>query len=923
MKNRTLLFFSALLIIALIAIVALFSPVDEKFKPLPYETIIIDEEDDSDHVKKQEWIEMIHRSAPEDNWRYMDQQYRLNNSPEKLESDDLPIYGKWRELGSNNQAGRTVYTYFDDTTEEVYTASDGGQIWKGEIGAENWISLNDHYKIPSIRFLTKFNESGFTRLLVHSGAYNIAGIMYSDDNGLSWTLANGLENIISWGFIKRTVVRSDAGKTIYCISQEWDYNAWQAICRVYKSTDFGASFESITSFDHSVDFVDIWTSQTGETPVYIVAKDELYYLDESDELISISTLPNSENGNTLITGFDSGNGVFLYSMIRFNSLSHFYASGINGDNWLEKGNSIQGPFMVNSFAASIDEQDVLYFGGMEAFTSYNAGSSWTLVNAWGQYYGSPTDKLHADIPSFNSFHNNQGLEYLFINTDGGTYISYNKMDNVENISLNNLRISQYYSSYTCRFDPSFTHAGSQDQGYQKSANGLNEGAIDYIQVISGDYGSMVSGDDGASIWMVYPGFAMYGPDINNNNSLVFGNFVGSNYQWLPKLMEDPNNPENVYLAGGHLTDGAHIILLERNGNNVAYSELPFDFSNGTSANISALTHSKIDTDYWYVLTSEKDFFYSTDGGNAWIQTDAFTGPGSHYFYGASIAAANTSLGLVYAGGAGYSNPGVYKSIDNGETFTEYAEGLPNTMIFQVVLSEDDSLLFAATEVGAFVCKTWEDQWYALSDSVVPDQAFWAVDFVDTLKVARFSTYGRGIWDFELDPDVVADFMADNNSITTNQTVNFMDLSSFSPVSWEWYFEGGVPETSYEQHPIDILYEQTGSFDVRLIVTNDQSTDTVLKENYITVGTVGIADRIDESEIVIYPNPATKSIFVESDKKIDQILLYSRSGELIQSISGKGLTGDILIIDVKNLSKGVYFVKIISELRASMHKIIVQ
>jgi len=921
MKHRNLYYLSALLMMSAFFGYIIFQ--EQEGFPIPYDTIIIEGEDEDNHLRKQEWIETMHRSAPEDNWRLMDQSFRLNAQSEKQAKTELPVYGKWRELGSNNQSGRTVYTYFDETTSEIYTAADGGQVWKGEIGADNWTSINDHLKIPAIRYITKFHEQDFTRLLIHSAQWNVMGILHSDDDGQNWMAATGLESILNWGFIKRTVVQTNDEKTIYCLSQEWDYNAGHAVSHIYKSSDLGVSFEFVHAFDHNVDYVDIWTSTKNESFVYVMSKDEFYYLDESDNLISIANLPNLEDGNTLLTGFDTGNGIFFYSMIRFNSQSHFYASEMDGQAWLEKGSHSQGPFMVNSFAASSHQQDLLYFGGIEAFTSYNAGQSWNLVNSWGQYYASPEDKLHADIPSFNSFLLESDQELLFINTDGGTYVSYDQMENVENISLSNLRISQYYSSYTCRFDPSYTHAGAQDQGYQRSNQGMMEDVIDYDQIISGDYGSMVSGDGGASIWMTYPGFAMYGPDINNSDYLILENFMGGNYQWLPKLMADPYNPENAYLAGGHITSGAHLIHLERVGGNVNYIEMPFDFSNGTNANISALAYSELNTDYWYVLTTEKDFFYSTDAGVSWTETTGFNGPGSHYFYGASIAPAKNTLGLVYAGGAGYSNPGVFRSDDNGMTFTALDEGLPNTMVFQLALSHDDSLLFAATEVGAFVCKTWEAQWYPLADSIIPDQAFWAVDFVDTLKLARFSTYGRGIWDFELEPDVVADFMANNTHIYVDEIAVFTDLSSFSPISWDWYFEGGIPESSQEQNPEGILYNQSGSFDVRLIVSNNYSTDTILKVDYMNVDIVDETRLENTIQWLIYPNPAHTEIFIQTEEQIDQIQVYSSNGKLCLKINKLELNGNTGKIDISSLPHGVYLVEMLTKEESFVQRIIKQ
>jgi len=273
------------------------------------------------------------------------------------------------------------------------------------------------------------------------------------------------------------------------------------------------------------------------------------------------------------------------------------------------------------------------------------------------------------------------------------------------------------------------------------------------------------------------------------------------------------------------------------------------------------------------------------------------------------------------GGSGYSNPGVFRSTDNGHTFTDFSEGLPNTLVFQIVLNQDDSLLFAATEVGAFVCKTWEEQWYSLSDSIIPDQAFWAVDFVDTLNLARFSTYGRGIWDFELDPDVVADFMASSTSIAPNETVDFIDLSSFSPISWEWHFEGGSPETSDEQNPGGIFYSQNGAFDVSLIVSNEQSIDTLLKSDYITVGTVGFIQNSIKNDIVFYPNPVNSEFFVETNKSIDQVLIYSITGDLCKIIEIQERNKASVNVDLTGIPNGTYLVKLLVENEVFTKKIV--
>jgi vibriolysin len=81
---------------------------------------------------------------------------------------------------------------------------------------------------------------------------------------------------------------------------------------------------------------------------------------------------------------------------------------------------------------------------------------------------------------------------------------------------------------------------------------------------------------------------------------------------------------------------------------------------------------------------------------------------------------------------------------------------------------------------------------------------------------------------------IADFVASATDINLNNTVDFTDLSLENPTSWSWTFEGGTPGTSTAQNPTGITYTTVGTFDVTLVVTNPQGTDTMTKVDYISV-----------------------------------------------------------------------------------------
>lgn len=83
--------------------------------------------------------------------------------------------------------------------------------------------------------------------------------------------------------------------------------------------------------------------------------------------------------------------------------------------------------------------------------------------------------------------------------------------------------------------------------------------------------------------------------------------------------------------------------------------------------------------------------------------------------------------------------------------------------------------------------------------------------------------------------LIPDFSALSTDVAVGSSVQFTDESwGNNIVSWSWSFEGGTPETSSVQNP-SIKYEEKGSFDVTLIVTNASGdSETITKRRYINV-----------------------------------------------------------------------------------------
>ncbi len=752
---KRIFYASGFVLVGIIIGINLFKK-DEVYLPKPTDIIVVKEEDEG-YLERDKWIEQMHLAAPGDDWRQIDQENiirlretrsalrRTKTGQEPVEIGRGRLLGEWIEKGSHNLAGRMHCIEVDFENSHIYGASSGGQIWRGSLEGKNWTSLSDYNQVKDIVFLRVMKTSnGNTRIMMANSNGSLSGskiFQYSEDDGQNWQGTSSLKNY-NGGNLVRAV--SQPNGTIYLLMRR------SGRSYILRSTNFGEDF-AVVDNKLSSSMVDIWTPRFDMEKLYFIDKDELYFLNNADELEAIGNIglnfSSDEIEKIQLNGCVTKSNTYLYTMLRLGKSTRFFQSTDGGISWNARGELFKGPFMSNSFGVSTINPLLMGFGEVDTYRSIDGGENWQLMNGWGEYYQNMTNKLHADIPEVEFIRKPDGGELCFVSTDGGSYVSKDDLSSVQNISLEGLHVSQYYSTYTHRENTNIIYAGSQDQGFQRAVDNT-EGLANFEQTISGDYGHVVSSDGGKSLWTVYPGFAMRNPSAAGGNSIVTWDFTGENHFWMPPLMADPYFPERAYLGGGTSSTGNHLWSLDHRSTGIIATELPFDFSAGTDARISAMGYSPINKDYRYVLNSWGKFFYSSDRGISW-EKSTNRGPDSHYFYGNSIIPAVHDINTIYLGGSGYSGSSVWVSRDGGKSFDPMSNGLPNTLVFEMAINEDGTLLFAATEVAPFVWIASENEWFDLSGGLAPEQTYWGVDYVPAIRTARFCTYGRGIWDFKI------------------------------------------------------------------------------------------------------------------------------------------------------------------------------
>lgn len=891
------------------------------------------EEDLTNHQKRERWLEEMHLAAPGINWRMMNLRHRLGRMEQYLKAGRHGsrsgvvigglLDGTWQERGSRNQSGRIHVAELDHQNQVLYCASSGGQIWRTPLGTPQWEVLTDHFQVKGIHMLRVLPNGTGNRFLIASDAFSTPGFYYSDDTCATWQPATGTI-LGSWGYVRRAVVANDSINTVYILALGW---SGAATVRILKSTDLGESFQEVLSFPEnqvgSIRNCDIWTDRYGTGRIFFAKATELYELVQGVPALR-GSFATSYQQQVRLTGYERGGGASLY-VLQVNAGSGggaVYKSENSGVTWSFKGSVQESPFMMNSFACSATNPAVVYFGGVEAYRSLNSGATWIKKNGWQDYYSNVTSALHADIPGLCSFMTTQG-EVLFICTDGGIYRSDNSMQSVTNLSLTDLNVSQYYSVYTSRVNTSFIHAGSQDQGYQRTNSTLSS-ALDFDQIWSGDYGHIVSGDGGQSIWMNYPGFTVFYDDVLNTTSRTWSQFDFSNALWLPPMMINPHDKYSVVIGGGNLggAGGAWLINYSLNGigSPMTYFDYPYDFSGGsTSARVSAVASSPLDKDCWYVLTTNGKFFHSADAGSNWVMKQDFNFSFGHYFYGADILPSPNEKGKVYICGSGYSNPPVFELTEYGANVKALDAGIPSTLVYALDCTPEEGLIFAATELGPYVYISSLEQWFDLSEGSAPDQTYWSVDYVESLKCARFGTYGRGIWDFKMCGTAGNQPLSQFSQAAGNAylEVLFQDLSTGDPFTWLWDFGDG--KTSVSQNPVHI-YTTPGTYTVKLITGNICNRDTIVKT--IQVTQTGIIENDPELSLTLYPNPASGILYVNIHGiRNEEIAIYDFQGRAVASSFVKS-GGSTYKIDVSSLSNGTYFLSLIYEGKRLTRKVLI-
>lgn len=182
---------------------------------------------------------------------------------------------------------------------------------------------------------------------------------------------------------------------------------------------------------------------------------------------------------------------------------------------------------------------------------------------------------------------------------------------------------------------------------------------------------------------------------------------------------------------------------------------------------------------------------------------------------------------------------IYVSTNCGSTWTR---------VFEIAETGQGTFATQTTNGNPFTPAQAADWCFQPISSTVSGASCYEIDltpFVGQEIIVMFESFNAGTLGNNLYLDNInidgvpgqglptANFSANNTSICAGQTIQFNNQSTANVISYSWSFPGGTPNTSTLPSP-SITYNNSGTYNAALTVTNSNGNSTSNQNNYIVV-----------------------------------------------------------------------------------------
>lgn len=595
--------------------------------------------------------------------------------------------------------GRKRHTHFG---LGVYKTTDGGSTWN-PTGLTFQLTDGDASLIRKI----VVNPANTSQLL----ACGVSGMYRSTNAGATWT--KQMDSLF-WDMVQDPI-----NPNIIYAATGWVANSNMGNAAIYKSTNFGSTWTMLSTgipYQGSVQRIKLAIAPTDNNYVYALCSDNTF-------------------------GFYG-----IYQSVNAGSTWTYKPPVLN---ILEAGQGTSGGGQgTYDLALCVDATDKnkIYTGGVNLWGSTDGGTNFDPISHWTLQYG---NTIHGDIHYIDR---QPGSNNYFVCSDGGIYKtpamqigswSSNWTTNWTNLS-NGMQVTSFY-----RLSSSKNSAGRIVAGAQDNATFYYDGTS----------WSTIFGGDGMDNYldplnnMDVVGSSQYGNLYYSNDGGNTGFGVGSNpnfesSEWVTPIAADYNNPGVLYVGNENVaksTDGGQ-----------TWNALGTIFTNTTTnqnTEISALAVANTNSNVIYAARRVRYEYglngiviKSTNGGTTFSNITSNL-PDTLYYTGIEVSETNANEVTVCMAGfaAGCK---VWKSTNGGSNWVNISYNLPNIPVNCVKYVPGSGQIMVATDIGIYVLNPGATSWIGYSLGL-PNVIVSDIEFNTTLNKAYVSTFGRGIWETNL------------------------------------------------------------------------------------------------------------------------------------------------------------------------------
>ena len=644
----------------------------------------------------------------------------------------------------------------------MYVGTPSGGLWKTTDGGATWSPKTDNLAGMGVTdILIDPNNTNILYMATgdrDSQHVSSIGLFKSTDAGETW-LPTGLTFSLSENeYIRDIAFAPGSTSTIFALTNS----------EIKKSTDSGATWTNMT------------VTSNGSTPIAYEAKfqsmvfdpndakkivvsdywDAIYYSKDGGNNFKVHpAFPGGDSSKILRLAASPGDTEYFYGINQDGVFRKYYFDFDDTAADLKKATNVTAlineeatPFdsqsgYIQCIAVSPTDPNNLMVGGVQGWKSTDNGDTFTpVLNAYSNPVPTGQIHVHADH-HFLLFTDNS---HIINGNDAGLRMgSFSPTSDAQFPDISSgLIITQSYNI-------AITHGLNGDD--YMMANQDNDGFSKVLQGGEQKWVAAVAGDGtGTAIDIAEPNIRYLG-GTNGQLSRTDDGYANGYASAIKILKSDAANAAFISPIATHPTD-ANIIYVGHGDvkrTTDKGGDVDLDYNDGASDTFTALGSGLTKTEFLDVslnnavvrifaigeIAEVSTLKRSVDDGATWSTIANPSGVKINSVY--AVPNTNTVYATVKSYSAGNK---VYKSINNGDTWTNISGDLPNIIMFKVILdpNKNNETIYLATEIGVYFTDNSTNNWSKLGTDL-PNVRISDIKISPNNGNIYVGTFGRGMW----------------------------------------------------------------------------------------------------------------------------------------------------------------------------------